>query len=221
MIRYLIAFLILLYALTGARPQTPDFSEATLELLEEEEKVAITVCVPAGATLTLDFPHQDDYIRTNTDTEPKNYRVKIPWGVYYPNVPLDETQQVITPSVTVTTADGTVHTVDCPPFGLTFAALRIEYTSAGEERDGVFTAAADANGMYTLWGTVKSVIVCNGAHVFVNGEEVTLYEGGVFIAELSASDGEPATYEIVAEMDNFRTVRTTVVVLPFAALTPA
>ena len=99
---------------------------------------------------------------------------------------------------------------------LSFAALDIEYLTAGTREDGVFTATADENGTYTLWGKVKSVTGCEGARVFVNGEQVILYEGCIFIADLKVIGNAPTTYEIVAEMDNFVTVTATVVVLPSA-----
>ena len=52
--------------------------------------------------------------------------------------------------------------------------------------------------------------------MFVNGEQVILYEGCIFIADLKVIGNAPTTYEIVAEMDNFVTVTATVVVLPSA-----
>lgn len=217
LIRFLLFLSFLLYLPTGVRQcAAPADAQPTarLELLAVEEMVAITVDVPAGATLTIPFPHQNDYTYTNDGTGTMARKVRIPWAVYYPNMPLEETQQIITPEVTVTTKDGRTRAIDCPPFALTFAALRIEYLTDGKTEDGVFTVTADADGTRELWGTVKSVIECNAARVTVNGEPVILYEGCIFIADLAVIDDAPTTYEITAEMDNFRTVRTTVTVLP-------
>ena len=218
MIRILLLLMILIYALSGAKLKDTreDWHTAELEMQAEDEMIAITVQVPAGATVTIAFPHQDDYTYTNSGTKLVSRRVKIPWAVFYPNEPLDGALQMITPEVTVTTADGEAHAVDCPPFMLSFPALRIEYLTAGTLEDGVFTATAGADGTYTLWGAVKSVTGCEAARVFVNGEQVILYEGCIFIADLKAIGSAPTTYEIVAEMDNFVTVHATVTVLPFA-----
>ncbi len=216
--RFLLLLSFLLYLPTGVRQCAAPVDvqpTARLEILAEEEMVAITVDVPAGATLTIPFPHQDDYIYTNDGTETMARKVRIPWAVYYPNAPLEETRQVITPTVTVTTKDGRIRAIDCPPFMLTFAALRIEFLTDGITEDGVFTVTANADGTKELWGAVKSVAACNAARVTVNGEPVILYEGCIFIADLTVIDDAPTTYEIAAEMDNFRTVRTTVTVLPY------
>ena len=216
MVRFLILFSVLLYALSGAklRQTQQAWHTAELEMLSADEMVAITVQIPAGATVKIVFPHQTDYTYTNSGTALAPRRVKIPWAVFYPNEPLSDTYREITPEITVTTADGVVHAIDCPPFALRFAALEIDFLTPGTMQDGVFTAKADASGSYTLWGMVQSVTGCEAARVSVNGEPVILYEGCIFIANLRVVDDAPTTYTLIAEMDNFQTVTETVTVLP-------
>ena len=103
----------------------PDEGWKTAELEKEttetgSEVVEIRVVVPAGATLRIAFPYQDDYIFTNDSGTSSNRIVKIPIEVFLPQEPLSEGETLtVTPQLTITTADGTEHAIECPSFTYT------------------------------------------------------------------------------------------------------
>jgi uncharacterized lipoprotein NlpE involved in copper resistance len=202
--------------------EEPDWTKA--ELTEETDDaggtlIVITAAIPAGATLRIFFPHQDDYTYTNTGRQTAARRVKIPVEVFFPNTPLEQSTVEITPAVTVTTADGVEHEVDCPSFTHTFPMLLLAIDSDGDPGKDAFRAKADETGVYHLYGMVLSgeegmPAVDAGVTLTVNGEETPVYEGGIFHAELKLEGGAPTTYVLTAEKNNYMTVTVTVIVEP-------
>lgn len=203
-------------------PTEDDWTKAELEMREMDgaEMVSITALIPAGATLLIDFPHQDDYTFTNTEAEARYRRVNIPVEVFFPNEPLSEQMLTLAPKVTISTADGAVQEIDCPTFDHTFPMLLLAIDTAGETREDGFYAVADADGVYRLLGMMLSSEegmppVAAGVTLTVNGTETVVYEGGIFFADLPCVDGVPTTYTLTAQKDNYMTVVATVVVQPF------
>ena len=198
-----------------------DWTQATLEPYTDDdgnEMVAITVLIPAGATLRIAFPHQDDYVYTNTKSEEAYRRVKIPVAVFYPNEPLDEAELTIAPQVTVTAADGTEHAVDCPSFEHTFPMLLLAIDSEGDPRKDAFYAIADKDGVYRLLGTMlgeDSKPIDVGIRLTANDTELVVYMGGIFFADLPCVGNAPTTYVLTAEKNDYMRVRVTVIVLPY------
>ena len=200
----------------------PDWTKATLERETTEDgvgMVAITVWIPAGATVTIDFPHQDDYTYTNADTRMNPRRVKIPVEVFLPNEPLDEALLTITPRITVTTADGVEHAVECPSFSYEAPMLLLAIDSTGEATGDGFYAKADASGVYHLMGMVLTdeegtPAADAGVTLTVNGTEIPVYAGGVFLADLPIADGAPTRFVLRAEKNDHLTVTVTVIVEP-------
>lgn len=207
---------------TPELPEEPDWTKA--ELTEETDDagrtmIVITAAIPAGATLRIFFPHQDDYMYTNTERQTKARRVKIPVEVFYPNTPLEQSTVVITPAVTITTADGVGHEVDCPSFTHTFPMLLLAIDSPGEVTEDGFYAKADETGVYHLYGMMLSdeegmPAVDTGVTLTVNGTETPVYEGGIFAVDLKLEGGAPTTYVLVAEKADYMTVTVTVIVEP-------
>jgi hypothetical protein len=210
---------------TPEPPEEPDWTKA--ELTEETDDdgrtmIMITASIPAGATLRIFFPHQDDYTWTNTERQTAARRVKIPVEVFYPNVPLEQSTVEITPVVTITTADGVGHEVDCPSFTHTFPMLLLAIDSPGEATEDGFIAKADETGVCHLYGMLLTSgtepsdagPVEAGVTLTVNGTEIPVYAGGIFATDLPLVDGAPTTYVLVAEKADYMTVTVTVIVEP-------
>lgn len=183
------------------------------------EMIVITAAIPAGATLRILFPNQDDYSHTNTEGVSKLRRVKIPVEVFFPNEPLDCATLTITPQVTITTADGTEHAMECPSFTHTFPMLLLAFDSEGEASEGAYNVRADRDGVYHLYGMMLSSeegmpSVDVGVRLTVNGTEIVVYQGGIFYTELSCVGNAPTTYTLIAEKDNYMTVTVDVIVSP-------
>ena len=115
-------------ATSAVEPQTtpeavPDEKTATLlEYVDENGKdiVAITVLVPAHASMTIDFPHQDDYKAVNDHDVAYPRKVNIPVEIFYPNAPVETSSYTIQPTSTVTNVDGSSYNVECPSFTKNF-----------------------------------------------------------------------------------------------------
>ncbi|MBR0508159.1 MAG: hypothetical protein IJJ86_06075 [Clostridia bacterium] len=203
-------------------PEEPDWTKAELE--EETDPdggtlIVITASIPAGATLRIYFPYQADYEFTNGESQLKKRRVKIPVEVFYPNAPLEQNVVVITPAVTLTTADGEEYAVECPSFTHTFPMLLLAVDSPGEARSDAFYARADETGVYHLYGMMLSdgtgtPAVDEGVRLTVDGEGIPVYEGGHFAVDLKLTDGAPKTFVLTAEKNNYMTVTVTVIVEP-------
>lgn len=206
-------------------PEPTPESDWTKAALEEETDpdggtlIVITASIPAGATLRIYFPYQADYEFTNGESQLKKRRVKIPVEVFYPNAPLEQNVVVITPAVTLTTADGEEYAVECPSFTHTFPMLLLAIDSPGEVTEDGFYAKADETGVYHLYGMMLSdeegmPAVDTGVRLTVNGTETPVYEGGFFAVDLKLTDGAPKTFVLTAEKNNYMTVTVTVIVEP-------
>lgn len=210
---------------TPESTETQDWKSVQLDREEDDTghtMIVITAAIPAGATLRILFPHQDDYSYTNAEDVLKLRKVKIPVEVFFPNEPLDCTTLTITPQVTITTADGTEHAAECPSFTHEFPMLLLAFDSEGEASEGVFNVKADRDGVYQLIGMMLSSedgmpSVDIGVRLTVNGTEVVVYEHGIFFADLQLVDNAPTTYTLVAEKDNYMTVTVDVIVSPGAS----
>ncbi len=84
------------------------------------EMIKIHVKIPAGATLRIVFPYQDDYTYTNDSDVSLDHKVKTSIEAFLPEEPLTEGETLtVTPQLTITTADGTEHAIECPSFTYT------------------------------------------------------------------------------------------------------
>ena len=184
-------------------PAEEDFTTAELERFEDPENgqmIAITVTVPAHARVRIAFPHQSDYEYENEGDSTVKRKVKIPIVIFYPNEPASATEYVFTPQITITTADGTEHPVDCPTVTATLPMLTIEGMSLDDlMSDGMYHVKANADGVYAFEGKVDDESVL----VYVNDVLVQTYYGGVFTADLTVENGEPTLWEIRAEKTNW------------------
>ncbi len=190
-----------------------DYTKAELEQYSDNgsEMVSITVIIPAHGKVRIAFSHQDDYQYENTEDRAVKRKVRIPIAIFYPNEPVRSTACEITPQITITTADGVEHPVACPSVLLTFCQLSIKgMPDECLQDDGMYHVKADANGVYTFEGTVDDENVM----VYVDGEPVQVYYGGVFTAELTVENGEPTLHKIRAELMNWATDVLLVVVEP-------
>ncbi|MBQ4423661.1 MAG: hypothetical protein II872_05015 [Clostridia bacterium] len=202
-----------------------DWTKAALEY-ETTEKgagmVLITARIPAGATLRIVLPHQDDYTWTNDADKTVPRKVKIPVECFFPQTPLDEEMLTLTPEITLTTADGAEHAVECPPFSVEVPKLLLAIDSSGEATEDGFIAKADETGVYHLYGMLLTSgtepsdagPVEAGVTLTVNGTEIPVYAGGIFATDLPLVDGAPTTYVFVAEKNNYLTVEVAVTVVP-------
>ena len=190
----------------------PDEKVATLlEYVDESGKdyVAITVLVPAHGSMTIDFPHQDDYKAANDKDIAYPRRVNIPVEIFYPNTPLEVSTQTIQPNITVTTAEGESYQVECPSFTKNFSPLTINLTSPVAKEDGSIMAA-EGNVVH-IEGKVDDFDVM----LTINGVATNVYEGGVFMHDYTMTGTGSETIELVATKNNYVTASTTLTVDPY------
>lgn len=190
---------------TGNETEAPsDLDERNAELTEKMEdgkdNVIIKVMIPARATVTIDFPHQPDYTYTNNSdsSEPRN--VKIPVEIFYPNEPVDEANQVFTPNVKITLADGSEYAVNCPSFTRTMPKLNITVESPVADENGMIMAPE--SNTVSIQGTIDDP----NSTLTVNGTEQTVYSGGVFMFDYAmspdATEDTEETVTLVASRPN-------------------
>lgn len=179
--------------------------------LSGEERITIISAVPAGATLKIELPGQEDYSYTNTNDHLITRKVHIPVEVFFPGTPLETAEGEIAPHVTMTTADGEEHEIACPVLPYTFPTLSLDILSAFETaEDGSIHVKAGENGAYRLSGMLNDPT----AIVFVDGEEFVGIAGGEITVELAAADGAPATHVLTVQKNNCVTALYTIVVEP-------
>lgn len=198
-------------ASTGGENEPDEKTATLLEYVNDagEDYVAITVLVPAHGSMTIDFPHQDDYKATNDKDVAYPRRVNIPVQIFYPNAPLDTPTQTITPSISVTKSDGTSYDVECPSFTKNFPPLSIALTAPLAKEDGSYMAA-EGNVIH-LEGKVDDFDVT----LKINGVATNVYEGGVFMQDYTMTSDTAETIELVATKNNYVTATTTLTVDPY------
>lgn len=173
------------------------------ETVDENNKelIAITVVVPSGSTVTIDFPNQDDYTYTNSDSKDVTRKVKIPVEVFYPNYPLEKSEVEIKPDITITNADGSSYKVNCASFIRNFPKLNISVTSPVPDENGMIMAPE--SNVVSISGTIDDPT----AEVSINGVVTVVYTGGVFMYDYkfdeNATEDTEDTITITAKKNNF------------------
>ena len=206
----------------GDEPDGEEWKTVELEQFVSDdgmEMVAITAAVPAGATLRIDFPNQEDYVYVSDKNVLSYRKVKIPVPVFYPNAPVESEEMTIVPKITVTLSEGGEFDVECPAFTVRFPTLLIAFDTSGEPVQGEYRVKANTDGKYQLYGFVRSneegsPSVAAGVQLTVNGEVIPVYEGGIFLADLPVIDNAPTAYTLIAEKSNYVTATVEVVVEP-------
>ncbi len=187
--------------------ETPEVDEKNAVLQKYvdngNDMVAITVKVPGNATVTIDFPHQEDYKFVNSDSQEVTRKVKIPVAVFYPNEPLTESTREFNPDITVTTADGNSYKVNCPSFTYDFPKLSISVGSPLPDENG--TIMAPEGNVVKITGTISDP----SAEVTINDFVVQVYEGGMFVYDYKfkddATEDDVDTVKIMAVKNNYVT----------------
>lgn len=189
-----------------------DAHNAQLQLTLDDsghEQVAITVVVPANSTVTIDFPHQDDYQFANNESKDLTRKVKIPVEVFYPNEPLDQSELEIQPKITITGADGNSYPVACESFTRTFSKLNVTITSPVPDESGMIMAPE--SNVISLTGIVDGVAEGDGVveNITINGIGVQIYQGGLFMYDYkfdeNATEDTEDTITITATKNNYVT----------------
>lgn len=106
---------------TDADPQ-PTETTAILKAYKTDsgvDMIGITVLVPAKATVTIEFPNQDDWVRTNNEDEAKQVKAVFAKAALAPDASDAEPVVTVEPKITITTADGESYRVDCPSVAFT------------------------------------------------------------------------------------------------------
>ena len=189
-----------------------DAHNAQLQLTLDDsghEQVAITVVIPANSTVTIDFPHQDDYQFANNESKDLTRKVKIPVEVFYPNEPLDQSELEIQPKITITGADGNSYPVACASFTRTFSKLNVTITSPVPDENGIIMAPE--SNVISLTGIVDGVAEGDGVveNISINGIGVQIYQGGLFMYDYkfdeNATEDTEDTITITATKNNYVT----------------
>ncbi len=169
-------------------------------LENDSELIAITAVVPGHSTLTIAFPHQDDYTYSNSNGQDITRKVKIPIQLFYPNEPLTESELEYTPVITITNADGSSYRMECPSFVMTFPKLHVTITSPIPDETGMIMASE--SNVVRIEGVVDDL----SAEVTANGQPVQVYQGGIFVYDYvfpeTATEDDVETLQIVASKNN-------------------
>lgn len=184
-------------------PSSPDEKTAQLqEIIDENNKewISISSIVPAHSTLTIYLPHQDDYVFVNEDDKPITKKVRVQVEAFYPDQPLEDTTVEFRPDITIKSPDGSTYKVDCASFTRTFPKLSITITAPIPEGDEP-VMAPESNEIH-----IQGMIDDPSAKITVDGKEVAIYQGGVFMYDYrfpsDATEDTEATIQIVAQNNN-------------------
>ncbi len=201
----------------GTTPEVqPDEKVATLlEYVDDSGKdyVAITVLIPAHGSMTIDFPHQDDYKATNDKDVAYPRRVNIPVEIFYPNEPADEATLTIQPKITVTTQVDSTYEVACPSFTRTLPTLNISLTSPTTREDGSYMAA-DGNVVH-IEGKMSPYDFNQSPTLLINGVSYPVYDEGVFMMDYNMTGSTSEPIEIKVTQNNAVSAVETLTVDPY------
>ena len=191
----------------------PTETDATLEEYTSDEGVdmiGITVLVPSKATITIDFPHQKDWVKTNNEDVAKLFKANVEAAVFYRNEPIENAEQEFTPSIKLETQDGSVYDINCPSFTRTFSPLSITLTAPIANEDGTIMAAE--NNVVHIEGKVNED---TGVTMMINDQETKVYEGGVFMYDYTMTGTEKEDIVLTASKNNFVSASTKISVDPY------
>lgn len=168
----------------------------------------IDVYAPTGSTVKIKTT--TELVDNGETTIPTNNHVilTIPQSAFLPNEPLSSETITIKPEITVVTLEGETRAIDVPEVTKQAEVLSITIESPATET----VANTYTNDAIPIVGTVADHTVS----VFVNGEQVTVYEGGQFQASYQPTGGETAeTITIEAKKNNCVTATKTITVEPY------
>jgi hypothetical protein len=163
-----------------------------------------------GDTVTLHFPFQDDFAKTNMEAYTRPIQFSIPLDCYFPNTPLNDPIYTAVQKLSITYADGTEEDYELGPFDLPpfpSVSLTLVEPDSSEIKAGLM-AQEDRTIYLEGWVDNHSVTV------YVNGQMFDVYEGGIFLGyyELTQEEGEE-TIVIRAEKENMVTSTITITVV--------
>lgn len=173
-----------------------------------EPIVTIGLYLQPGETATIAFDSQDDSIITNDGTSAQTYDMKIPKVLYYPNMPLDNAEYVVTPVITVADAAGSTRELKVPSFTLTFETVSLTL-SVPESTEAPIMASAE--NIVPIAGVVNDHTVS----VYIDDQAVTVYEGGNFQYDFTMTETSDKVVTIRAEKDNYVTSELSFTVTPY------
>lgn len=194
----------------------PDEKVATLlEYVDDSGKdyVAITVLVPAHGSVTIDFPHQDDYQWTNDKDVAYPRRINIPVEIFYPNEPVDSASLTVQPKITINTQVGSTYEVACPSFTRTLPTLSISLTSPLSREDGSYMAAE--GNVVRIEGKMSPYDYLQSPTMWINGVAYPVYDDGVFMQDYNLNGASAETLEIKVTQNNHVTASETFTVDPY------
>ena len=197
---------------SGSNTQ-PTETNATLEEYTSDEgkdMIGITVLVPSKATVTIEFPHQNDWVKTNSEDVAKLFKANIETDVFYPNEPLESATQEFTPKITVETADGDIYDIDCPSFTRTFDPLSITLTAPIANEDG--TIMASEGNVLHIEGKINEDV---DVKLMINDIETRVYEGGIFMYDYTLSADAAEDIKLTASKNNRVSASTDIHVDPY------
>lgn len=194
------------------QPQADDINVVKVEETVNDKGqacVILNIVATPHSAVTLQLPNQPDSVQTNDADNTVIYRLTVTKDTFNPNVPLTESTYEVNPVVYRTEADGSTHQLTVAPFTLTFPVLTIALEKPEANEDGVIMA--DKENRVAISGHVDDFDV----EVTVDGKPVTVYDGGLFMADYEMTAEEPVSVAITAQKANCVSTTTEFVVSPY------
>lgn len=145
------------------------------------DMIKIAVLVPAKATVTIEFPNQSDWVRTNSEDEAQPVRIAFAKAAFAPDASDTKPIVVVEPKIMITTADGESYRVDCPSVTYTFRFWEYDEENGYREapKEGtMFVCDFDGDGTeeeitYRLDDSIVEITVCGASDSLHVGAELS------------------------------------------------
>lgn len=219
------SFSNMIAALTGKQQETPaneendpdvnvvsnttsDAPSATIveDTINGTEVFNITVNAPNGTKVRIVDKSGTLQEDSTTIAEGNSIHIAVPRSIYTPTDYCDSTTVSVTPEVEVTLPDGTTKMLDVPSVTMTVPQVSLTLTApVGESVE----ATADGSPI-----KIEGTVTDHTTKVFVNGTEVTVFEGGTFSYDYTPTAEENQTIVVEAKKAGCMGTSQTIAVTP-------
>ncbi len=197
-------------SVTGNTAEDPD--RVTIEEVlndKGEECIKYHFQVPGKSHVTLVLPNADDRTWPNDNDRAVPFEILVPKSVYNPHEPLTESSYTVHPEIYITDAAGQTKSLEVPTFTLNFPTLSISLEQPVANENGVIMA--DKDNLVKITGHVDDFDV----QVTMNGTPITVYEGGLFLADYTVTSDSTETITLQAQKKDWVSAETTISVEPY------
>ena len=193
---------------TVAPVSSPDDLNATIEETESNGVPMFTINVhaPTGSTVRLITKAQleNDTVPITQDNQ---VSIRVPREVFLPGDYCESTTVTVTPQLEITLPSGESKTINVPS-----ATVTVPQVSLILETPETSPVEANPDGSPI---EVKGTVTDHTVEVSINGENVQVYEGGIFSGSYTPVAGQDDSIVVVARKVNCVTATATIEVTPY------